>query len=652
LPALLLFFGCSENISPVDSGLINKIFHFGNGSEPQGIDPHIVTGVPEHHILISLCEGLTTANPNGGVNLPGAAESWTISDDGKEYIFNLNKNGKWSNGDLVTADDFVWSWKRILTPSLGSQYNDMLYYLVNAEKYYVSQDLPNVIAGLLEFILKDKELSTYHNEASSYFEPDSLKDGSYLLSTDSSLNKIMQLFENIHNDYKLYKLKKYSELDDKDSPIIDLEDIIDLVDVEFNEKFIDPKDELIENIKKWNIKKLFNDINFDDVGVKSIDNNTLQVTLSNPTPFFIGLLSHYSTWPVHKDTVLKYGEIDDRNGEWTRPGNFVCNGPFQLKTWELNNKIVVEKNPNYWDASTVSLNEIHYYPVSNVMTEDRMFRAGQLHLTSTLPSQKCPIYIEENNPDLRIDPYMGTYFYRLNTKNEVLKDVRVRKALAFSINRKQLVEKVAKCGQMPAYSFTPPGTNGYEPDTEIPFDPQQAKELLKSAGFNEANPFPKLEILFNTSEDHRKIALAIQQMWQQNLGIKVDLVNQDWKVYLSREKIGDFKVSRAGWIGDYEDPNTFLDLMRPDRGNNKTGWENMDYDSIVAQANSTNDQAERYELLKQAERILIDEMPIIPLYTYVRSYQLSSDVKGFSPHILDHHHPKYIYLERDEINQR
>ena len=528
LPFLILIFSCSENISPVDSGLNDKIFHFGNGSEPQGIDPHIVTGVPEHHILISLCEGLTTANPNGGDNLAGAAESWTISDDGKEYIFNLNRNGKWSNGDSVTAEDFVWSWKRILTASLGSQYPDMLYYLEGAYDY--------------------------HN--------------------------------GITDD-------------------------------------------------------------FNNVGVKAIDKYTLKVNLNSPTPFFLGLLSHYSTWPVHKETVLKFGDIDDRNGEWTRPGNFVCNGPFQLKSWELNNKIVVEKNPNYWDASTVSLNEMHFYPVSNVMTEDRMFRAGQLHLTSTLPSQKCPIYIEENNPDLRIDPYMGTYFYRLNTENEALKDVRVRKALAFSVNRKLLVEKVTKCGQIPAYSFTPPGSNGYEPDTEIPFDPKLAKDLLVAAGYNETNPFPKLEILFNTNEDHRKIALAIQQMWQQNLGIEVELVNQDWKVYLSREMVGDFQVSRAGWIGDYEDPNTFLDLMRPNRGNNKTGWENMEYDSIVAQANSTNDQIERYELLKEAERILIDEMPIIPLYTYVRSYQLSPDVKGFSPHILDHHHPKYIYLERD-----
>ncbi len=528
---LIFLIGCSENISPVDSGLEQQIYHHGNGSEPQGIDPHIVTGVPEHHILISLCEGLTIPNPNPKGSdgyIPGTAESWSISDDGKEYVFKLNKNAKWSNGDPVTADDFVWSWKRILTASLGSQYPDMLYYLVGAYEY--------------------------------------------------------------HN----------GEID-----------------------------------------------NFDEVGVKALDTHTLKVNLKNPTPFFIGLLSHYSTWPVHKETVLKHGDIDDRNGEWTRPGNFVCNGPFQLKTWELNNKIVVEKNPHYYDESMVRLNEIHYYPVSNVMTEDRMFRAGQLHLTSSMPTQKCPIYIEEKNPNLKIDPYMGTYFYRINTENEILNDVRVRKALAYSIDRQLLVDKVTQCGQIPAYSFTPPGSNGYQPSTEIPYDPVLAKQLLAEAGYSSDNPFPKLEILFNTNEGHRKVALAIQQMWQNELDIEVELVNQDWKVYLSREMVGDFQISRAGWIGDYEDPNTFLDLMRPNRGNNKTGWENMDFDALVEEANTINDQEKRYELLNKAEKILIDNMPIIPLYTYVRVYQLSPDVKGFNPHILDHHHPKFIYLERD-----
>lgn len=525
---LIVLVGCGKSISPVDSALDKQILHFGNGTEPQGLDPHIVTGVPEHHLLISMCEGLTISNPKGGDNLPGVAKSWSISPDGKTYTFFLNENAKWSNGDPVIAEDFVWSWMRILTPSLGSQYPDMLYYLKGAADYH----------------------------------------------------------QGITND-------------------------------------------------------------FSTVGVKAIDKYLLQVELKNPTPFFIKLLSHYSTYPVHKETVLAYGSIDDRNGQWTRPGNFVCNGPMNLKSWELNKQITVEKNPLYWDAKKVRLNEIRFYPVSNESTEDRMFRAGQLHVTNVVPLEKCPVYIEEKNPNLRIEPYMGTYFYRVNTKHPVLKDKRIRLALAYAINREQIVKKVSKCGQHAAYSFTPPGSAGYEPQTNIPYDPELARSLLAEAGYANGDNFPILEILFNTQEGHRKIALAIQQMWQENLGISIQLVNQDWKVYLAREMTGDFQISRAGWIGDYEDPNTFLDLLRLNRGNNKTGWENIEYDQLLELANSTNDQVLRYEYLNQAEKLLISEMPIIPIYTYVRQYQISSDVKGWHPNIIDTHHPKYIYLERE-----
>ena len=356
--------GCSKAISPVDSALDHQILHIGNGSEPQGLDPHIVTGVPEHHLLIAMCEGLVIANPNGGENLPGVAKSWTISPDGKTYTFFLQENARWSNGDRLTASDFVCSWKRILTPSLGSQYPDMLYYVKGAPEFH---------QGLTD--------------------------------------------------------------------------------------------------------------DFSTVGVTAVNDRELRVELTYATPFFIKLLSHYSTYPVHQDTVLKHGSIDDRNGQWTRPGNFVCNGPMNLNTWELNKEITVTKNPLYWDADSVRLKEIRYYPVSNESTEDRMFRAGQLHVTYAVPLEKCPVYIENNNPDFHIDPYMGTYFYRINTKDPVLKDRRVRLALAYALNRQQIVEKVSKCGQSPAYSFTPPGTAGYEPDTSIEFNPELAKSLLADAGY-------------------------------------------------------------------------------------------------------------------------------------------------------------------------
>ncbi|KRP01818.1 MAG: peptide ABC transporter substrate-binding protein [SAR86 cluster bacterium BACL1 MAG-120619-bin26] len=522
-----LIVSCSKSTTPVDSDLDLQILHVGNGSEPQGLDPHVVTGVPEHNLLIALCEGLTIANPKGGESLPGVAKSWTISPDGKTYTFLLQDNLLWSNGDTLTASDFVWSWKRILTPSLGSQYSDMLYYVKGAADYH---------QGLTD--------------------------------------------------------------------------------------------------------------DFSTVGVTAVNDRELRVELTYATPFFIKLLSHYSTYPVHQETVLKHGTIDDRNGQWTRPGNFVCNGPMNLNAWELNKEITVKKNPLYWDADSVRLNEIRYYPVSNESTEDRMFRAGQLHVTNVVPLEKCPVYIENNNPDLRIEPYMGTYFYRVNTKHPVLKDKRVRLALAYALNRQQIVDRVSKCGQLAAYSFTPPGTAGYEPNTSIEFNPELAKSLLAEAGYADPSSFPVLEILFNTQEGHRKIALAVQQMWQQNLGISVQLVNQDWKVYLAREMIGDFQISRAGWIGDYEDPNTFLDTLRPNRGNNKTGWDNQEYDDLLAMANSTNDQELRYDYLNQAEMLLISEMPIIPIYTYVKAYQISSDVKGWDANLSDTHHPKFVYLER------
>ena len=583
IPLLLLFglVSCGESITPVDSGLDAQILHFGNGSEPQGLDPHIVTGVPEHHLLISMCEGLTIANPRGGENLLGVAKEWDISSDGKIYTFYLNKNAKWSNGDPVIADDFVWSWMRILTSSLGSQYPDMLYYLKGAKEYHSWVPLEVLQSNLQD---DTKKLNKLKSLKISELSPGDIDE----------LDTLSKSIASIQNDIENHKPKP----------------------------------------------------SFDSVGVKAINDHELMVELKNPTPFFIRLLSHYSTYPVHKETVLAHGSIDDRNGQWTRPGNFICNGPMNLKSWELNKQITVEKNPLYWDADEVRLNEIRYYPVSNESTEDRMFRAGQLHVTNVVPLEKCPVYIENNNPNLRIEPYMGTYFYRVNTLHPVLKDKKVRLALAYALNRNQIVDKVSKCGQKAAYSFTPPGSAGYEPDTEIPFDPTLARSLLAEAGYKDGIDFPVLEVLFNTQEGHRKIALAVQQMWQENLGIKVQLVNQDWKVYLAREMTGDFQISRAGWIGDYEDPNTFLDTLRPNRGNNKTGWENEEYDQLLELANSTNERSLRYEYLMEAERLLISEMPIIPIYTYVRQYQLSSDVKGWYPNLLDTHHPKFIYLER------
>ena len=525
---LIFLAACSSYEKPVDSSLETQVLLIGNGTEPQDLDPHIVTGVPESKILMALLEGLVIRHPDGKSPLPGVAQSWDISSNGLIYTFNLRKNAKWSNGDTVDAHDFVYSWKRVLLPSLGSQYPDMLYDIKNAEPF----------------------------------------------------NK--------------------GEITD-----------------------------------------------FNEVGVKAINDYQLQVTLANPAPYFIELLTHYTTRPVHKETIEQYGSIDSVGTKWTRPGNFVGNGPFNLKEWQLNKVIEVEKSNTYWDNSAVKLNGIKFYPIDNVTREDLMFRSGQLHITGSIPQEKIDSYKTLYPKELKIFPYFGTYYYRININKPPLDEKLVRDALSLGLDRKELVDKVAKGGQEPAFSFTPPDKNGYYPTTKLEFNPTKAKQILSDLGYSEENPFPKIELLYNTSEGHQKIAQAIQQMWKTNLGVDIELTNTDWKVYLSRQQIGDYSISRAGWIGDYPDPKTFLDMMVTGRGNNQTGWSNQEYDNLLKKAANATNQTERFNYFNEAEKILMDEKPIIPIYTYTRMYMLHPDVKGWKSNLLDTRPYQNIELIRD-----
>jgi len=498
-----------EKQTNVSEGTRNQVLHIGNGAEPQGLDPHIVTGVPEHYIISALLEGLVVEDPVDLTPQPGVAESWTVSDDGKTYVFRIRADARWSNGDPVTANDFVYSWMRLLSPALGAEYAYQLFYLENAREFYTGQ------------------------------------------MTD-----------------------------------------------------------------------------FSNVGVEATDSHTLEVTLAAPTPFFLSLLAHYSTFPVHQETIEEFGSIDSRTSKWTRPGNYVGNGPFALRQWELNKIIVVEKSPTYWNAGIVRLNAIHFHPIDNQLTEERMFRSGHLHVTGSVPSEKIEGYREASPELIRISPYLGTYYYLINTSRKPFDDVRVRRAFAMSIDRRQIVEKVTKGGQLPAYAFTPPDTQGYTPQAAIPHDTEAARQLLAEAGYPGGEGFPECELLYNTSEGHRKVAVAIQQMWKVALSVKVTLVNQDWKVYLSSRKNGDYDISRAGWIGDYADPNTFLDMFLTGGGNNHSGWSNRSYDSLIARAARTIDRRDRYRLFQEAEDILLKEAPIIPIYTYTNTSLIHPDVRG------------------------
>jgi oligopeptide transport system substrate-binding protein len=526
---LSLFPGCAKRQTLIEAGDRDQVLHIGNGTEPQDLDPDVVTGVQEFHIIMSLLEGLVTEDPVDLHPVPGVAESWDISPDRKVYTFHLRNNAKWSNGDPVTARDFWESYKRILTPSLGSEYAYMHFVVKNAEEY---------------------------------------------------------------NEGKI--------------------------------------------------------TDFNQVGYKVLDDHTLRITLNNVTPYFLSLLTHQSWYPINIRTVAKYGDPYQRGNRWTRPGHYVGNGPFVLAKWRVNDVIEVRKSPTYWDRDRVRLNAIRFYPIESDDTEERAFRAGQLHITETVPLAKVDDY-KANHPDLiQIDPYLGTYFYRVNVTKPPLNDKRVRQALAMVIDRESIVKDVMKGGQLPAFNLVPPGTAGYTCHTHLHEDIAEAKRLLAEAGYPDGKGMPVIDLLYNTSEAHRTIAEAIQQMWRTKLGVNVRLVNEEWKVYLDAQRSMNYQICRGSWIGDYVDPNTFLDMWLTGGGNNETGWSDPEYDRLIAQAAATVDPQQRLDVFQKAEAILMDEMPEIPVYFYTRVYLKRPEVKGWYPTILDNHPYKYVYLEPEK----
>ena len=392
--------------------------------------------------------------------------------------------------------------------------------------------------------------------------------------------------------------------------------------------------------------------NFHEVGYKALDDHTFEITLHHATPYLLAAMNHTSWFPVHLPTVEKHGPAYARGNRWTRVENFVGNGPFVLARWHLNYVIQLQRSPTYWDATNVWLNQIHFHPIESADTEERAFRAGQLHVTEYMLPQKIAVYRRERPDCLQINPYLSTYFYRINTTKPPLNDRRVRRALAMAIDRQSIVDNVSRGGQRPAFHLTPPDTAGYTARARLTENLEAARKLLADAGYPEGRGLPPIEILYNTQETHRSLAEAIQQMWKKNLGVEARLLNQEWKVYLSAQRTLNYQVARAGWTGDYPDPNTFLETFTTGSGNNETGWSNPEYDRLVAEAGRTGDPSARYELFQQAEALLMEDMPILPIYFYTRVRLQRPEVKGWYPTLLDQHPYKYVYLEATKGNDR
>ena len=529
LAAFTLFAtGCAKKPGPTGAGTSpdRKVLNVGNGAEPQDLDFQIVTGVPEHRLAITFFEGLVSEDPQLNL-IPGVAERWEVSPDGLVYTFHLRANARWSNGDPVTADDFVQSYRRMLSPALGANYSYMLWHVAGAE------------------------------------------------------------------DYNKGRLTDFAR-----------------------------------------------------TGFKAIDTRTLQLTLRQPTPFLLHAMNHYAWYPLHIPTVKKFDALERKRTAWTRPENFVGNGPYTPREWRPNQKITAVRSSTYWDRDRVKIDEINFLPVELADTEERMFRTGQLDITYEVPLTKVAAYRRDQPASLRIDPYNGVYYYRFNVRRKPFDDVRVRRALALAIDRETLVKNVTLAGEKAAYHLVPPGVAGYQSRHRIAADVATARRLLAEAGYPGGQGFPKVELLYNTLEKHRTIAEALQQMWRTNLGIDITLYNQEWKVYIDAQHSGNYQFQRAGWIADYVDPHAYFDLWETGGGNNNTNWGNPEYDRLLRTALDAPGTEARYEIYQQMEKILLDEIPIMPIFFYTRARLVNPRVKGFFTTPLDNYLWKYADVAR------
>ncbi|MGR5336487.1 ABC transporter substrate-binding protein [Vibrio gigantis] len=480
----------------------------GNGTEVATIDPHKSQGVPESHVIRDLLEGLVNQDGDGNT-IPGVAESWETTDN-KTFTFHLRKDAKWSNGDPVTAEDFVYSWQRAVDPATASPY---AWYM----EYTKMANAKDIVAGK-----KDKS----------------------------------------------------------------------------------------------------------ELGVKAVDANTLVVELETAVPYFVMMMGHTTMKPVHQATVEKYGD------QWTKPENFVGNGAFSVDKWVVNERLVLKRNDQYWNNDKTVLNKVTFLPIENQVAEMNRFLSGEIDFTNELPTEHFKRLQKEYAEDVSVAGNLCTYYYIFNTKKAPFDDVRVRQAISYAIDRDIVTGAILAQGQKPAYFLTPEITAGFDPELPAYGKMSQkernaeAERLLEEAGYGKDNPL-KFNLLYNTSENHKKIAVALGSMWKKTLGLSVTLENQEWKTYLSSKDSGDFEVARAGWCGDYNEASSFLTLMK---SNNTTGGVHYDsaaYDQIIDKALNSTSEEERKALYLEAEALMANDMPIAPIYQYVKSRLLNPHVGGF-----------------------
>ena len=489
------------------------------GPELATLDPAKMTALADGRVASALFEGLTVLDPRDLTPRPGVADRWDISADRRTYTFHLRPEARWSDGRGVTADDFAWSWRRVLDPKTTAEYAYMLYPIRGAKAYY-------------EAAVKDPEKA-----------------------------------------------------------------------------------------------------DFSTVGVRVDGPHRLIVDLEQPTAYFLDLTAFSTCLPVRRDVVERHGK------RWTFASNIVSNGPYRLAEWQFRSRMRWQKNPHYWNAASVALERIEVRVFEDMNTALLAYETGAVDMTTVVPALAIEPLLEARRAGRRSDVLyatnLGTYFYRFNCTVKPLDDVRVRRALALAIDRRAIIERAARGGQQPATVLVPPGMPGYPRVEGLTEDVDEARRLLAEAGYPGGRGVAELAILVNKGSGHVPVAEMIQQQWRDRLGLGVRIEQVEWKVFLDTVHRLKYQIARAGWYGDYVDPNTFLDMFVTGGGNNETGWSSAVYDGLIERAAREADPEVRLEVLARAERLLLHEVPIVPIYVYTTTLLVRPGIEGVEPNLMN-----------------
>jgi ABC-type oligopeptide transport system substrate-binding subunit len=603
-----------------------NILRYVTGDEPESLDPIISSGQPEARIYMALYEGLVEYDPKTLEPVPAIAERWNPNNDSSEFIFHLRRNARWSNGDPITAQDFVYSARRAVSPEEASRNAYLAYYIKYAQAYneqrvFVRDPTTN------QFLLARDFADPAESGTAEPLTAKPLLDGtSEYNSQETSVGPDTEFHRFMHSPIRL--VLPGTEKD--------------------RNKLLDKNAKLKEAVQG----KEFVPVKAEDIGVEAIDDYTIRICLVQSGPFFSGLLAHQLFRFVPRKAIERWGN------HWTEPEHIITCGPFKMKSWKPYDHLVVQRDPMYWDAATVKLDEIHFYPMADNPSIMNLYKVGEIDavLNHTVPN--AWLEVVRTKKDYMDGAEAAINYLQINVTQPPMNDVRVRKAFNMSVDKNAWAawRKIVK----PLTAFTPEGIfYGYPQPKGDAFDPAGARKLLADAGFPvtpkpgggfECKSFPvdKVEYIYNTQESNKAMAEFMQAQWKQNLGITVSLRNMEWKTFLTARAKLDYKgFARGAWSADYMDPFTFLSLFYTG-GESGTGWEDPKYVAMLDEANRTLDKKKRFELLAQAEKYMLDAQPVIPIDTAALNWVKKPYVKGMYPNPGSLFPWKYVYIERDQ----